>query len=729
MKPIRTFIILVIFFAAVSINPLIAQTPEQLYQKGLGKEEGEGALQDAINIYNQIAGNSNADKSLQAKALLHIGMCYEKLGMKEATKAYQRLVNNFPEQKNEVAVARERLSRLIQIAAEVAQAPLIPKFTKIKIPTKLSWSVRLSPDGKTLALVSEGKLWKMPLSGNIGPDFPGAPVQLNTDGILVEYTDLSWSTDGKWIAFNDPGMTGPNQSIYIVPSKGGKPEKIIENFRDARIVNYRISLSSDGIKLAFSSVEENKQHIFTISTKGGNPSQLTDMQAREPAFSPDGKMIAYVEDKNLGSGQGGLGLWIIPATGGTPQLLADAGTASSPIWSPDGNFIAFLDYSQGGHFYSKQINIVPVLKDRKIPGKVTKIDVPNGIGEVRMLAGWTPDNKIGTLCMTKQEFALYTLPAKGGQAAIILPDCYTLQPRYSRNGKQIYYTTPPIEGDNKFYRLLLASVPTIGGAGSPLPKDEEGKNVHSLSYQGGNQVSPDGKWIISAAWSTADTSSEIQFPRTKIWKIAVDGSKSIQITKTQDQYADLSPSWSPNGNKIAFKRTKLQSGMDPFNGEHGIYIIDSSGGEPELLSSLTGKYIFSPVWSPDGTMIAYLTAEQDPPRSNPLLNVINVNNSESRIVGKVPAAHVNIELAWSPDSRRIAFNGDKLIKIINVDDGKTEDIKTNLVDVDIWHLDWSPDGGQFVFSGMTGGKDEFWFLEDFLPLEKMAQKNETEKLK
>ena len=88
MKPILISIILTTFFAVGSINPLMAQTPEQLYQKGLTKEEGEGALQDAINLYNQIADNSNASISLRAKALLHIGMCFEKLGTKEAVKAY-----------------------------------------------------------------------------------------------------------------------------------------------------------------------------------------------------------------------------------------------------------------------------------------------------------------------------------------------------------------------------------------------------------------------------------------------------------------------------------------------------------------------------------------------------------------------------------------------------------------------------------------------------------------
>jgi Tol biopolymer transport system component len=700
------------------------ETAGQLFEKALYLEEGKGELQSALELYQQILEQYPEDREVAAKSLLHTGMCYEKLGNREAKIAYQDVIQKYGDQKDVVKIAREQLSRLILMAEKITKTPIKPKFTKIKIPTKLSWSVRLSPDGKSLALVSEEKIFIMPLSGNIGPDFPGAPVQLNSDGINVEFSDLSWSGDGKWIAFNDPGKEGPNQSIYIVPSNGGTPEKIIENYRDAHIVNYRISLSPDGAKLAFSSVEENKQHIYTISIEGGNPILLTDMEAREPAFSPDGKLIAYVEDKNLGSGQGELGLWVVPAQGGTPHLVADAGTASSPVWSPDGNFIAFLDYSQAGHFYSKQIHIVPVSREGKTAGKVSTIDVPEGIGEVRMLAGWTPENRIGALCMTKQEFALYTLPAKGGQATLVLHDCYTLQPRWSPDGKQIIYTTPPLEGDNKFYRLFLASVPANGGNGTPLFKDQVGTFLPSAPYQGGNRLSPDGKWIIIAAGNPEEINSEIQFPSSNIWKIAVDGSESTQLTNEEGPYADLCPSWSPDGRKVAFVRIPLQSGMNPFGSEQGIYIIDSSGGESDLLISLSDKPILSPVWSPDGKMIAYLTADQ-PHRSNPTMNVINVNNGESRVIGEVPEAHVNIELAWSPDSKRIAFNGKK-VHVMNVADGSIEDIETNLVDVKIWHLDWSPDGEQFVFAGGKGGNDEFWFLEDFLPLEKLAQFKETE---
>ena len=76
-------------------------------------------------------------------------------------------------------------------------------------------------------------------------------------------------------------------------------------------------------------------------------------------------------------------------------------------------------------------------------------------------------------------------------------------------------------------------------------------------------------------------------------------------------------------------------------------------------------------------------------------------------------------MAWSPDSKRIALNDveGKVIEIITLADGSIEDIKTGLVDVNVYHLDWSTDGERFVFGGFKGGGAEFWFLENFLPKE------------
>jgi Tol biopolymer transport system component len=713
MKTLWINLILATFLAVGSIYPSMAQTPEQIYQKGLMKEEGEGALQDAIDLFNQIADNSKADISLQAKSLLHIGMCYEKLGKDEATKAYQRLVNNFPGQKNEVAIARERLSRLILATGKTNNEPLIPKFRKIKIPTKLSWNVVLSPDGKDLALVSDKKLWKMPLSGNLGPEFPGTPVQLNTGDIEVEWTGLSWSGDGKWIAFNDvPSGKTENQSLYIVPAEGGQPRKLYENYRSARVVNYRISLSPDGKTLAFSSIENNKQHIQTISVEGGKPKQLVDMEAREPVISPDGRLIAYVEDKL--NGVGGGSLWVIPASGGTPTLVAQAEKASSPVWSPDGSKIAFLDYSE-----NRKIFIIPVSKVGKPAGEKITINAPEGTEDIPLLTGWSPKNEIGVLKTSKQEFALYTLPEQGGQAALVVHDVRPSQPRWSPDGKQILFMKMgkeiPLPPNH-----VLAVVPTGGGQDRNILIGSEDK-IFIMPYQSGIRISPDGKKIVMAAKSYNDTVLINNYPTCQIWTTSVEGKNPIQITKPKVLYTDNSPCWSPDGKSIVFVRTKLkEGGQDPF-GETEIYTINSSGEELKLIKSESDKWVNSINWSPDGKLVAYLTQGKEVPNEK-LLNVINMESGISNIVGKVPGATVNIEIAWSPDSKRIALNdkegkGGK-IKIISLDDGSMKDIETGLEDAYLYHLDWSRDGKRFVFCGLKGGDKEFWFVENFLPLEK-----------
>ncbi|MHA2237932.1 MAG: hypothetical protein ACXAB2_06150 [Candidatus Hodarchaeales archaeon] len=102
------------------------------------------------------------------------------------------------------------------------------------------------------------------------------------------------------------------------------------------------------------------------------------------------------------------------------------------------------------------------------------------------------------------------------------------------------------------------------------------------------------------------------------------------------------------------------------------------------------------------------------------LKIISVNDRDSRVVAKAQGVGIHNELAWSPDSKRIAFNGpeDMIIKVISIKDGSIEDIETDLVDVNIYHFDWSPDGTKFVFAGYRGDNPEFWVMEDFLPLVK-----------
>ncbi|NQU65290.1 MAG: PD40 domain-containing protein, partial [SAR324 cluster bacterium] len=699
-----------------------AQNAHDLFQKALVAERTQGDLDQAIQLYKQIIANHADDRALAAKALLQMGGCYEKLGNTEAQKAYGRIVEEYADQSATMAQARTRLAVLISSVG--SDKPLQPKFTKIKIPTRLSRSVKLSPDGKNLTLVSDKKLWKLPLSGNLGPRFSGIPVQLNTEGIEVDHqAGLSWSGDGKWIAFHEfPSADTTekeknNQSIFVVSSKGGKPTKVSETYSKGRIENFWISLSPDGKTLAHSSINNNGQYVFSTPVDGGTSKQLVDIQSREPAFSSDGKWIAYVEDKNFGTGGGNL--WIVPAVGGEPKLIAKAGYATSPVWSPDNSMIAFVDDDK-----KTQINLVEVPLEGQENSNVIRIDAPEGMQGVSLLAGWTSENKIGAVLTKKVENAIYSLPVQGGMATVVLSDCWAMMPRWSPNGSQIYYTSSEIKGSQKAFQLTLASVPANGGTGKFLAKDKGGKKVWQLGNQGGNRISPDGKTIISAAWQ--ELIPNINFPRVNLWKISTDGLESEKITDKKGHYFDASPSWSPDGKNIAFIRAKLKRTKSSLLDTVNIITINSSGSEEKILVTVYDKFIFSLVWSPDGKMLAYLSMENKAPKTKQI-NFINAENGAVMFSWEVPSADTDIELAWAPDSKRIAINDGerKVIKIMTVNNGNIEDIKTNLGDVKIRHIDWSPDGERFVFAGKKRGEAGFWFMENFLPLDKLAQKTKV----
>ena len=66
----------------------------QLFEKALYHEESEGDLEKAIDLFEKIVKQFSQHREVAAKALLHIGLCYEKLGMQEAQQTYHRVIDD-----------------------------------------------------------------------------------------------------------------------------------------------------------------------------------------------------------------------------------------------------------------------------------------------------------------------------------------------------------------------------------------------------------------------------------------------------------------------------------------------------------------------------------------------------------------------------------------------------------------------------------------------------------
>src|SRR5437667_378091 len=162
----------------------------------------------------------------------------------------------------------------------------------------------------------------------------------------------------------------------------------------------------------------------------------------------------------------------------------------------------------------------------------------------------------------------------------------------------------------------------------------------------------------------------------EIYVVKVDGSGVLNLTN--NLASDGFPVWSPDGTKLAFHR----------NGE--IYAMNADGsGHLNLTNNPT--FDCCAVWSADGTKLAFQTTRD--------------GHGETYVTNDTPAA-------WSPDGTRIAFDttrdGNGESYVMNAD-GLAVMRLTNNPAVD-WCADWSPDGTKLAFFTNRDGNAEIYVM-------------------
>ena len=155
-KILFTFFVSAFSLLLISNTVSSQQTAGEFFEKALYMEEAKGDLQKAIDLYQKILKQFPENRESSAKAQLHIGLCYEKLGLKEAQKAYQLVIEKYPEQREAVKMAKEKLVAIIRAKAIVEKRDEGFKLTKIY--DGLPYPDSISPDGKKLALL-DSKDW------------------------------------------------------------------------------------------------------------------------------------------------------------------------------------------------------------------------------------------------------------------------------------------------------------------------------------------------------------------------------------------------------------------------------------------------------------------------------------------------------------------------------------------------------------------------------------------
>ena len=212
-----------------------------------------------------------------------------------------------------------------------------------------------------------------------------------------------------------------------------------------------------------------------------------------------------------------------------------------------------------------------------------------------------------------------------------------------------------------------------GSGAQPLTRLDRCPPLFNPSGSADSPVwSPDGTKIVFESDRALDGNTCNGSPTENIWVMNADGSSAQPVTKTT-AVGNYGAVWSPDGHKILFASQRVFDGSDARlpSQVSNIWVMNSDGSAPTPLTKITAVSADSigPIWSRDGTKVAFLSA-----RALDGSNAENTNGTENLWVmksdgsGAIPVTRytaifqsgfLNIPPVsvptWAPDSNILAF--------------------------------------------------------------------------
>ncbi len=361
------------------------------------------------------------------------------------------------------------------------------------------------------------------------------------------------------------------------------------------------------------------------------------------AISPDGRSLAFVLRAN-----GQVQLWLRPIGSLTAQPLAGTQGAAQPFWSPDSGSIAFI-----------------------AQGKLKRLDLQGGSPQVVCNVGqntnggtWNPG---GLIVLGGFNTGLFSVPASGGE----LKPMTTLdpsrqevahsQPQFLPDGRHYFYLSVSSPADNStIYVGLLGSSETkpIRKANSAIryvngsvlfgnsndgtlfsqPFDAERLELSGDPVRVADQVGVDPilQFSVSDQGAVAFVTGSAGISSELLWMDRTG--KSIGQAAPAGEYLNLE--LSRDAKRVAFERRA--SGRD-------IWVLDLARASPARLT-FTASDEYAPIWSPDGTKIAYSTNRDG---ASSLYQKSSSGSGEEELLLKSPSAV--LPFSWSSDGGTIVF--------------------------------------------------------------------------
>jgi TolB protein len=227
---------------------------------------------------------------------------------------------------------------------------------------------------------------------------------------------------------------------------------------------------------------------------------------------------------------------------------------------------------------------------------------------------------------------------------------------------------------------------------------------------------PAGAAVSQPTGKIAFVWANFAFNTEEIATMQGDGTNQKKLTN--EEGIDVSPAWSPDGRRIAF--TSSRSMPPGYQGEFRfyseLYVMDADGSNVQRITFSVGMVDFQPAWSPDGRRIVVARGPGTSPPPDHLtaptdLWIIDLDTGREQQLTNSPETWEGFA-DWSPDGRRIAFEGDLAepgnddVYTIGVD-GRDVRRLTSRPGFD-GDVRYSPDGASLAFdSDRTGNFDVF----------------------
>ncbi len=575
-----------------------------------------------------------------------------------------------------------KLRLLVGAGAIAGAGVLLAAFSstgtqQVTVTEGTNLAATVAPDHAHIIVDLQGALWSLPASG-------GAATRL-TDSLL-EPARPHWSPTGEWVAFQS--YAGGTFHIWIMQPDGSGVRQLTFGHGDDREPRF----SPDGTRIAFSSDRafQGTYDIWVVEVATGALTRWTSATTDEfePDWVPGGTEIAYV----VGTGATGTTIQASDAAG-TVRTLATAlpGTrVNSPAVSPDGTSVAYEQFAANRSLLL--ISGVPV---------GTSTDVfpfyANWLSDHELL--YTADGKIRVTDLTTQATREIGFSA----------DIEFIRPRYTRKHHDFDSTdAQPVKGivgpslspDGRsivFQALNQIWLLPIGGAPRPLTDDAYYKcdpawspDSTKIAYSS-DKAGTEDIYVLDLASGTEQRATSLPGA-----EVSASWSPDASMIAFQDQtgatfivnlasgtvrpiiaplFAPSKPSWHASGTTIAVGALKPYTRRFR-EGTSQILTVDVASGaitysEPAPFESLSTRGEDGPVYSPDGTAVAFV-----------MQSVLWVRPVDANGVPTGTALPITDEVtdapSWSGDSRRLLYLSNGKLRIVPRDGGTATDVALDL---------------------------------------------------